>query len=53
MKKACMLVVCGLLILISAGCETIKGIGKDVSAVGGWLTRGSEKAQNPGPGSKK
>ena len=47
MKKAYMVAIGSLLILILAGCETIKGIGKDISTVGGWLTRGSEKAQNP------
>lgn len=52
MKKAYAVFIIGALLLTIAGCETIKGIGKDISTVGGWLTRGSEKAQNA-PDSRK
>ncbi len=47
MKKTSMLILVGILLSVMAGCETIKGIGKDISAVGGWMTRGAETAQNP------
>lgn len=50
MKKPYVLVLVSVLLLVMAGCETIKGIGKDVSAVGGWMTRGAETAQNPEAG---
>ncbi|MFC1658301.1 entericidin [Candidatus Omnitrophota bacterium] len=36
-----------LLALTLAGCETIKGMGKDISTVGDWMTSGSENVQNP------
>ena len=42
MKKVCFFVVSGLLILAIAGCGTIKGMGDDISTLGGWLTKGSE-----------
>ena len=47
MNKGLMAGALAALVLLAIGCETVKGIGKDVSTVGGWLTRGSEKAQNP------
>ena len=27
------------------GCNTMKGIGNDLSAVGGWITKGSEHVE--------
>jgi len=33
-----------MLLLTAVGCGTIKGIGEDVSAFGGWMTRGSKAA---------
>ena len=45
MKKILVLAIFGMLIFSLAGCETIKGFGKDVSTVGGWLTKGSESVQ--------
>jgi len=42
MKKACLFVLCGLLILAIAGCGTIKGMGDDISTLGGWLIRSSD-----------
>ena len=47
MKKACLFVLCALLILTAVGCGTIKGIGEDISALGGWLIRGSDSATSP------
>lgn len=42
MKKTYLFVVICAITLTMLGCETVKGIGKDVSTVGGWLTRGSK-----------
>lgn len=47
MKKVSALLVLTALVITLSGCETIKGFGEDVSTVGRWLTKGSEKAQNP------
>jgi len=44
MKRACLLILCGVLILALLGCGTIKGIGEDVSAVGGWMIKSSDEA---------
>ncbi len=47
MRNRTLLRVTALIILLSAaGCGTIKGVGDDISTVGGWLSRGSEKVQN-------
>jgi len=46
MKKVYLLVIVSVLALTLAGCETIKGMGRDITTVGGWLTRGSENVQN-------
>ena len=45
MKKICLFIVCGLLVLAIAGCGTIKGLGDDISTVGGWLIKGSDTVQ--------
>ena len=42
MKKICFYVLCVLLILSIAGCGTIKGMGDDISTLGGWLIKGSD-----------
>ena len=42
MKKTCLFVLCGLLILAIAGCSTIKGLGDDISTLGNWLIKGSD-----------
>ena len=42
MKKACLFILSGLLILSIAGCSTIKGLGNDISTLGSWLTKGSD-----------
>jgi len=44
MKKVT-LMVSVLLMLCVVGCGTIKGLGEDISAVGGWFSRGSESVQ--------
>jgi predicted small secreted protein len=42
MKTVFLLMLCGMIILTAVGCGTIKGIGDDVSAVGKWLSKGSD-----------
>jgi len=44
MKKLTWLVSVMLLIAV-AGCGTINGLGEDISAIGGWFSRGSEHVQ--------
>jgi len=45
MKKICLLVICGALIVSIAGCGTVKGLGEDISTVGRWLIKGSSAAK--------
>lgn len=45
MKKLFLVGISIILMAAIAGCGTVKGIGEDLSAVGGWLTKGSEKAK--------
>lgn len=45
MKKFIVLGVSIILMAAITGCGTVKGIGEDLSAVGGWLTKGSDKAK--------
>ncbi|MCK5214310.1 MAG: hypothetical protein KAR05_03040 [Candidatus Omnitrophica bacterium] len=33
------------LLFCLTGCGTIKGLGEDISTVGGWLSRGSDHVQ--------
>jgi len=44
MKKVYALILCGLLMLTTVGCGTIKGLGEDISTVGRWLIKGSDTA---------
>jgi predicted small secreted protein len=52
MKKACLFILCGLLILSVTGCGTIRGLGEDINTVGGWLMKGSD-AVKEGPAAEK
>ena len=45
MRKFYLYSLCGLILLTVAGCNTIKGLGKDFDAIGGWIIKGSEKAK--------
>ncbi len=47
MKKLILFMVLFASVLVFSGCETIKGVGEDVSTIGNWLSRGSDKVQNP------
>lgn len=42
MKKTLLMGICLLLVVTCIGCNTIKGMGEDVSAVGGWMVKGSD-----------
>ena len=48
MKKALLGGICLMLAIISIGCNTIKGLGEDVSTVGGWVVKGSDNVQEAG-----
>ena len=45
MKKVLLLGVCLMFVVTCFGCSTIKGIGEDIGAVGGWVTSGSDKVR--------
>jgi predicted small secreted protein len=56
MKRMIFGIVALMLLASFYGCNTMKGLGNDLSAVGGWITRGSEHVEesvgkNP-PGSR-
>lgn len=37
--------ICLVLMVVSIGCGTIKGLGEDVSTIGGWVTKGSDNVK--------
>lgn len=45
MKKYVAIVLVTLFSTTLVGCSTIKGIGEDVSAVGGWIKKGSDNVK--------
>lgn len=45
MNKALLAGICLVLMVASIGCSTIKGVGEDLSTVGGWVTRGSDNVK--------
>ena len=45
MRAALFLGICLALTITSLGCGTIKGIGKDITTVGGWVTSGSDRVK--------
>jgi len=45
MKKLLLAGICLSLMVASVACSTIKGVGEDVAAVGGWLTKGSDNVR--------
>ena len=45
MKKICLFILCGVFTLTAIGCGTIKGFGDDISAVGGWFSKGSDNVK--------
>lgn len=42
MKKVFLMGFCFVLTITSIGCNSIRGLGEDISAVGGWLVKGSD-----------
>jgi len=45
MKKLVLAGICITLMLASVACSTIKGVGEDISSMGGWLTKGSDNVR--------
>ena len=45
MKKAILAGICLSLMVVSVACSTIRGVGEDIGAVGGWLTKGSDNVR--------
>lgn len=48
MKKVTVILLCAFLVGILSGCGTIKGVGEDIKAVGGWLTKSSDEVKEGG-----
>ena len=48
MKKMVLAGVCLVLAVACIGCNTIRGLGEDVSAVGGWVVKGADNVQEGG-----
>lgn len=42
MKEMLLIGVCLVLTVTSIGCNTVRGVGEDISTVGGWLIRGAD-----------
>lgn len=59
MNKTILTIVALAAIVSFYGCNTMKGIGNDLTAVGGWITSGSEHIEEsvgknpPGSGMEK
>jgi predicted small secreted protein len=45
MKRMVLGSICLVLAVVCIGCSTIKGMGEDVSTVGGWMVKGSDNVQ--------
>ena len=45
MRRMLLAVVCLMLVITCIGCNTIGGLGEDLTAVGGWVTKGSDKVE--------
>ena len=45
MKRIVLAGVCLVLAVVCIGCNTIRGLGEDVSTVGGWMVKGSENVE--------
>lgn len=45
MNRALLAGICVLLMVGSIGCGTIRGVGEDLGAVGGWVTKGSDNVR--------
>ena len=40
-----LMVICLAFLVVGIGCSTIKGMGEDISAVGGWVTKSSDNVK--------
>lgn len=45
MRKISLIILVGLLVVTAVGCGTVRGFGDDISTVGHWFTRGSDRAR--------
>ena len=45
MNKVLLAAICLVLMAISIGCNTIRGLGEDVTTVGGWVVKGVDNVQ--------
>lgn len=45
MKKILLTGICLFLTVACIGCNTIRGLGEDVSTVGGWVVKGVDNVQ--------
>ena len=45
MNKMLLAGICLMLMVASVGCGTIKGVGEDLSTIGGWVTKGSDNVR--------
>ena len=56
MKRTILGIITLVAVVCLYGCSTIRGIGNDVSTIGGWITNGSEHVEesikNNPPGSR-
>ena len=45
MKQFILAGICLVLLVTGISCGTIKGMGEDIGAVGGWVTKGSDNVK--------
>jgi predicted small secreted protein len=45
MKRVFLAGVCLVLMAMSVGCSTIRGVGEDLGTVGGWVKTGSDRVK--------
>ena len=48
MKRTILGVTCLLLVVTCIGCNTIRGVGEDVSTIGGWMVKGADNVEQGG-----
>lgn len=48
MRKIVLAGICLVLAVVCIGCNTIRGLGKDVSTVGGWVVKGADNVEESG-----
>ena len=46
MKKMVLAMTCLVLTVACIGCNTIRGLGEDVSSVGGWVVKGADNVEH-------